>query len=177
MDCFHPQNVGRVLLGDRSGFLPCTPWGITVLLERSGISTAGKNVVVLGRSNIVGKPMAALLMGKGFTGDATVTVCHSKTKDLASFTRRADIIIAAIGKPEFLKADMVSDGVVVVDVGINRVPCSGTKTGYKLVGDAAFDEVAEKASKITPVPGGVGPMTIAMLMKNTIRACRMQHKL
>lgn len=174
VDCFHPQNVGRVLLGERDGFLPCTPWGVTVLLERSGITTSGKNVVVLGRSNIVGKPMAALLLGKGFSGDATVTVCHSKTKDLADHTRRADIIVAAIGKPEFLKGDMVSEGVVVIDVGINRVPSTETKTGFKLVGDVAFDEVAAKASKITPVPGGVGPMTIAMLMKNTIRACRMQ---
>lgn len=174
VDCFHPQNVGRVLLGERDGFLPCTPWGVTVLLERSGITTSGKNVVVLGRSNIVGKPMAALLLGKGYSGDATVTVCHSRTKDLAEYTRRADIIIAAIGKPEFLKGDMVSEGVVVVDVGINRVPCAETKTGFKLVGDVAFDEVAQKAAKITPVPGGVGPMTIAMLMKNTIRACRMQ---
>lgn len=174
VDCFHPQNVGRVLLGERDGFLPCTPWGVTVLLERSGITTSGKNVVVLGRSNIVGKPMAALLLGKGYSGDATVTVCHSRTKDLAEYTRRADIIIAAIGKPEFLKGDMVSEGVVVIDVGINRVPCAETKTGFKLVGDVAFDEVAQKAAKITPVPGGVGPMTIAMLMKNTIRACRMQ---
>ena len=174
VDCFHPQNVGRVLLGERDGFLPCTPWGVTVLLERSGITTSGKNVVVLGRSNIVGKPMAALRVGKGYSGDATVTVCHSRTKDLAEYTRRADIIIAAIGKPEFLKGDMVSEGVVVIDVGINRVPCAETKTGFKLVGDVAFDEVAQKAAKITPVPGGVGPMTIAMLMKNTIRACRMQ---
>lgn len=174
VDCFHPQNVGRVLLGERDGFLPCTPWGVTVLLERSGITTSGKNVVVLGRSNIVGKPMAALLLGKGYSGDATVTVCHSRTKDLAEYTRRADVIIAAIGKPEFLKGDMVSEGVVVIDVGINRVPCAETKTGFKLVGDVAFDEVAQKAAKITPVPGGVGPMTIAMLMKNTIRACRMQ---
>ncbi len=172
VDCFHAENVGRVLLGDRTGFLPCTPWGVTVLLERSGISTAGKHVVVLGRSNIVGKPMAALLMGKGASGDATVTVCHSRTKNLADFTRAADIIVAAIGKPEFLRGDMVSDGVVVVDVGINRIPCATAKSGSKLVGDVAFDEVAAKASMITPVPGGVGPMTIAMLMKNTIRACR-----
>ncbi len=174
VDCFHAQNVGKVLMGERDGFLPCTPWGVTVLLERSGISTAGKNVVVLGRSNIVGKPMAALLLGKGNTGDATVTVCHSRTKDLADYTRRADIIIAAIGKPEFLKGDMVSEGVVVVDVGINRVPSAETKSGFKLVGDVAYSEVAPKAAKITPVPGGVGPMTIAMLMKNTIRACRMK---
>ena len=177
VDCFAERNVGRLLIGQKEGFRPCTPWGVTVLLEWSGISTAGKNVVVLGRSNIVGKPMAALLLGKGVTGDATVTVCHSRTKDLADYTRRADIIIAAIGKPEFLKGDMVSEGVVVVDVGINRVPCETAKTGFKLVGDVAFDEVAPKAAKITPVPGGVGPMTIAMLMKNTIRACRRQNGL
>jgi len=175
VDCFHPQNVGKVLLGDRDGFLPCTPWGVTVLLERSGIQTAGKHAVILGRSNIVGKPMAALLMGKDAGGDATVTVCHSRTKDLAAITRQADIIIAAIGKPEFLKGDMVGDGVVVIDVGINRVPCATAKNGCKLVGDVAYDEVAQKASRITPVPGGVGPMTIAMLMKNTVRACRMRH--
>lgn len=173
VDCFHPENVGRMLLGDLSGFLPCTPWGVTVLLERSGLTTQGKHVVVLGRSNIVGKPMAALLLAKGKMGDATVTICHSRTKDLASHTRSADIIVAALGKPEFLTADMVSDGAVVIDVGINRIPCATTKSGFKLVGDVAFDEVSPKASWITPVPGGVGPMTIAMLMKNTVRACRM----
>lgn len=177
VDCFHPQNVGRVLLGDRSGFLPCTPWGVTVLLERSGIETAGKHAVILGRSNIVGKPMAALLLGHGRSGDATVTVCHSKTADLAAITRSADIIIAAIGKANFLTADMVSDGVVVIDVGINRIPCASAKNGFKLVGDVAFDEVAPKAAAITPVPGGVGPMTIAMLMKNTVRACRAWNSL
>ena len=173
VDCFHPENVGRMLLGDRSGFLPCTPWGVTVLLERSGVDTRGKHVVVLGRSNIVGKPMAALLLGKGAGGDATVTVCHSRTPDLASYTRQADILVAAIGKAEFLKGDMVREGAVVIDVGINRVPAPETKSGFRLVGDVAFSEVVEKASLITPVPGGVGPMTIAMLMKNTIRACRL----
>lgn len=172
VDCFHPENVGRMLLGERDGFLPCTPWGVTVLLEEYGIATASKNAVVLGRSNIVGKPMAALLLGKGASGDATVTICHSRTKNLADYTRRADIIVAAIGKAEFLKGDMVSEGAVVIDVGINRIPSADTKSGFKLVGDVAYDEVAPKASYITPVPGGVGPMTIAMLMKNTVRACR-----
>ena len=172
VDCFHPENVGRMLLGDRSGFLPCTPWGVTVLLEKSGISTAGKHVVVLGRSNIVGKPMAALLMGKGVTGDATVTVCHSRTQNLAEMTRSADIIVAAIGKPEFLTGDMVSEGTVVIDVGINRIDDPSAKNGTRLVGDVQYSSVAEKASWITPVPGGVGPMTIAMLMKNAVRACR-----
>ena len=168
VDCFHAQNVGRLLLGDLSGFLPCTPWGIMQLLERSGISTAGKHAVILGRSNIVGKPMMALLSAKG--ADATVTLCHSKTPDLAAFTRSADLIVSAIGKPGFLRGDMVRDQAVVIDVGINRVDAPETEKKYKIVGDVAFDEVAPKAAKITPVPGGVGPMTIAMLMKNTIRA-------
>ena len=170
VDCFHPVNVGKLLLGDLSGMLPCTPWGVIQLLDRSGISPAGKHAVVLGRSNIVGKPMAALLMAKGKNGDATVTVCHSRTKNLAEITRSADIIVAAIGKPEFLKGDMVKEGAVVIDVGINRIADPSAPKGMRLVGDVAFDEVAEKASKITPVPGGVGPMTIAMLMNNTIRA-------
>ena len=170
VDCFHPVNVGKLLLGDLSGMLPCTPWGVIQLLDRSGISPAGKHAVVLGRSNIVGKPMAALLMAKGKNGDATVTVCHSRTKNLAEITRSADIIVAAIGKPEFLKGDMVKEGAVVIDVGINRIADASAPKGMRLVGDVAFDEVAEKASKITPVPGGVGPMTIAMLMNNTIRA-------
>lgn len=173
VDCFHPENVGRMFLGDQSGFLPCTPWGVMVLLERSGISPAGKHAVVIGRSNIVGKPMMALLTAKGSHADATLTVCHSRTKNIEHYTRQADIIVAAIGKPEFLKADMVKEGAVVIDVGINRVKDEKAKNGYKLVGDVAFDEVAKKASYITPVPGGVGPMTIAMLMKNTVRACRM----
>ncbi|MBQ9337807.1 MAG: bifunctional methylenetetrahydrofolate dehydrogenase/methenyltetrahydrofolate cyclohydrolase FolD [Lentisphaeria bacterium] len=174
VDCFHAQNVGRMLLGDFSGFLPCTPWGVMQLLEYSGIKTAGMHAVILGRSNIVGKPMMAMLSAKG--ADATVTVCHSRTRDIASFTRSADLIVSAIGKPEFLRGDMVKDGVVVIDVGINRVEAPGTEKGYKLVGDVAFDEVAPKASRITPVPGGVGPMTIAMLMKNTVRAFHASFK-
>ena len=173
VDCFHPANVGKVFLGDLTGFLPCTPWGVSVLLEQSGISTAGKHVVVLGRSAIVGRPMAALLLARGANGDATVTVCHSKTPDLPSFTRQADIVIAALGIPQFLKGDMVKDGAVVIDVGINRIPCETTKSGFKLVGDVDFDALVEKTSAITPVPGGVGPMTIAMLMKNTVRAFKM----
>ena len=173
VDCFHPENVGRMLLGERTGFLPCTPWGVTVLLEKCGISTRGKHAVVLGRSNIVGKPMAALLLGKGASGDATVTVCHSRTENLAEITRSADIVIAAIGKPEFLKGSMIRDGAVVIDVGINRVEDASRPKGYRLAGDVEYETAAEKASWITPVPGGVGPMTIAMLMKNTVRACKM----
>lgn len=168
VDCFHARNVGRLLLGDFSGFLPCTPWGVMQLLKRSGISTAGKHAVILGRSNIVGKPMMALLSAKG--ADATVTLCHSRTPDIAVWTRTADLIVAAVGKPEFLRGNMVKEGAVVIDVGINRVEAPGTEKGYRLVGDVTFDEVAPKASRITPVPGGVGPMTIAMLMKNTVRA-------
>lgn len=170
VDCFHPQNVGKMLLGDFSGLLPCTPWGVMQLLERSGISPSGKHAVILGRSHLVGKPMMAMLCAKGKNADATVTLCHSKTPDIRQFTKMADIIIAAIGKPEFLRGDMVKDGVVVIDVGINRVDAPDTEKGYKLVGDVAFDEVVKKASRITPVPGGVGPMTVAMLMKNTVRA-------
>ncbi|MBO5761597.1 MAG: bifunctional methylenetetrahydrofolate dehydrogenase/methenyltetrahydrofolate cyclohydrolase FolD [Lentisphaeria bacterium] len=176
VDCFHPLNVGKLLLGDLSGMLPCTPWGVIQLLDRSGISPAGKHAVVLGRSNIVGKPMAALLMAKGKNGDATVTVCHSRTKNLAEITRSADIIIAAIGKPEFLKGDMVKEGAIVIDVGINRIADAAAPKGMRLVGDVAFDEVAPKAGRITPVPGGVGPMTIAMLMNNTIRAFKAAMK-
>ncbi len=174
VDCFHPFNVGNLLLGDLTGFLPCTPWGVTVLLERYGIRTAGKHAVVLGRSNIVGKPMAALLMAKAPTGDATVTVCHSKTENLDEITRSADIIVAALGIPRFLKGHQVKEGVVVIDVGINRIADPTAKRGCRLVGDVDFASVEPKASFITPVPGGVGPMTIAMLMKNTLRACRAQ---
>lgn len=170
VDCFHPQNVGKLLLGDLSGLLPCTPWGVMELLSRSGISPVGKHAVVLGRSHLVGRPMMAMLCTKGNNADATVTICHSKTPDIRQFTRTADIIVAAIGKPEFLRGDMVKDGVVVIDVGINRVEDKNAEKGYRLVGDVAFDEVAPKASRITPVPGGVGPMTVAMLMKNTVRA-------
>ncbi len=172
VDCFHPQNVGKMLIGDTDGFLPCTPWGVMELLKRSGINPAGKHAVIIGRSNIVGKPMMALLVQKAKGADATVTVCHSRTPDIASFTRQADIVVAAIGKANFLKADMVKPGAVVVDVGINRIADPSTKSGSRLVGDVAYAEVAAKASAITPVPGGVGPMTIAMLMRNTLRACQ-----
>ena len=165
VDCFHPQNVGKVLLGERTGFLPCTPWGVTVLLERSGITTAGKNVVVLGRSNIVGKPMAALLMGKGFTGDATVTVCHSRTKDLADHTRRADIIVTAAGVLGSLTADFVRPGQTVIDVSINW-----DESKHGIAGDAKFDEVAAIVDAITPVPGGVGTVTTSVLMKHVLEA-------
>ncbi len=174
VDCFHARNVGRLLLGDFSGFLPCTPWGVMQLLKRSEISTAGKHAVIIGRSNIVGKPMMALLSAKG--ADATVTLCHSRTPDIAAFTRNADLIVAAVGKPEFLRGNMVKDGAVIIDVGINRVDAPDTEKGYRLVGDVAFDEVAPKASRITPVPGGVGPMTIAMLMKNAVRAFHLSLK-
>ncbi|MEN3941809.1 bifunctional methylenetetrahydrofolate dehydrogenase/methenyltetrahydrofolate cyclohydrolase FolD [Prosthecobacter sp. SYSU 5D2] len=172
VDGFHPINVAKLTLEDPSGFVPCTPLGCQRLLMDAGIETKGANVVVLGRSMIVGKPMALLLMAKGPGGDATVTVAHSRTKDLPAITRQADIIIAAIGRPEFLKAEHVREGAVVIDVGINRVEAPETPKGYKLVGDVAFDEVAPKCQAITPVPGGVGPMTIAMLIANTIKACK-----
>ncbi len=172
VDCFHPMNVGRMMLGDFSGFLPCTPWGVITMLQRSGISPAGKKAVVLGRSNIVGKPMAAMLSANNELGNATVATCHSRTKDLEFYTKNADIIVAAIGIPNFLKGDQVSEGAVIIDVGINRIADSAAKNGCRLVGDVDFESVAPKASYITPVPGGVGPMTIAMLMKNTIRACK-----
>jgi len=168
VDGFHPVNVAKLALEDPTGFIPCTPHGCMRLLEDAGVETSGAEAVVIGRSMIVGKPMALLLMGK--SGNATVTVAHSRTKDLAAVCRRADIIVAAIGMPEFVKADMVKDGAVVIDVGINRVEDATKKRGYKLVGDVAYDEVAEKCSAITPVPGGVGPMTIAMLIKNTVIA-------
>ncbi len=177
VDCFHEQNVGKMLIGKRDGFFPCTPYGVMILLERSGIDPSGKHAVVVGRSNIVGKPMMALLVQKASGADATVTCVHSRTKNLPELTRQADILIAAIGKPEFVTGDMVKDGVAVIDVGINRVEDANAKRGYRLVGDVKFDEVAEKASFITPVPGGVGPMTIAMLMHNTIKACKIQNKI
>jgi methylenetetrahydrofolate dehydrogenase (NADP+)/methenyltetrahydrofolate cyclohydrolase len=177
VDCFHAVNVGKMLVGKQDGFLPCTPHGVMVLLERSGIDPSGKHAVVLGRSNIVGKPMMALLVQKAKGANATVTVCHSRTKDIAAITRQADILIAAIGKTEFVTADMVKEGVVVIDVGMNRVDDPESKKGYRLTGDVAYQEVAEKASWITPVPGGVGPMTIAMLMHNAVKACKIQHGL
>jgi methylenetetrahydrofolate dehydrogenase (NADP+)/methenyltetrahydrofolate cyclohydrolase len=172
VDGFHPVNVAKLALGDTDGFVPCTPLGCQRLLIESGVPTAGANVVVLGRSMIVGKPLALLLMQKGLGGDATVTVAHSRTRDLPAICRSADILIAAIGQPEFVKSDFVRDGAVVIDVGINRKEDAAVAKGYRLVGDVAFDEVAPKCSAITPVPGGVGPMTIAMLMANTIAACR-----
>src|SRR3954467_4196417 len=172
VDGFHPTNVAKLALGDESGFVPCTPLGCQRLLIESGIEIAGAHVVVLGRSMIVGKPLALLLMRKGKGGDATVTVAHSRSKRLAEITRSADILIAAIGQPEFVRAEHVREGAAVIDVGINRVDDPTTERGYRLVGDVAFAEVSEKASAITPVPGGVGPMTIAMLMANTVRACR-----
>ena len=172
VDGFHPVNVAKLALGDSDAFVPCTPLGCQRLLIESGIETAGANVVVLGRSMIVGKPMALLLMNKGKGGDATVTVAHSRTRNLAEVCRGADILIAAIGQPEFVKADMVRDGAVVIDVGINRVLDPSAPKGAKLVGDVAFAEVAPKCRAITPVPGGVGPMTIAMLMHNTVLAAR-----
>jgi methylenetetrahydrofolate dehydrogenase (NADP+)/methenyltetrahydrofolate cyclohydrolase len=177
VDCFHERNVGKMLIGKRDGFFPCTPYGVMILLERSGIDPSGKHAVIVGRSNIVGKPMMALLIQKDDGANATVTCVHSRTKNLSELTRQADILIAAIGKPEFITADMVKEGVAVVDVGINRVEDTSAKRGYRLVGDVKFDEVAKKASFITPVPGGVGPMTIAMLMQNTIKACKMQNQI
>lgn len=167
VDCFHPFNAGKLFLGDTTGFMPCTPYGVMKLLEYYQIPTRGKHAVVLGRSNIVGKPMAALLSNKGV--DATVTVAHSRTENLKELLQSADILVAAIGKPEFVKADMVKPGAVVIDVGINRIPDETSPKGYRIVGDVDFAEVSKIASAITPVPGGVGPMTIAMLMQNAIR--------
>lgn len=167
VDGFHPVNVGRMVL-EQECFLPCTPHGILQLLMRSGIETKGKKAVVLGRSNIVGKPIANLLMQKQNFGNATVTVCHTATEDTAAETRHADIIIAAVGRPGTLTADMIKPGAVVIDVGVNRIPDASKKSGFRLVGDADFEAVKEKASYVTPVPGGVGPMTITMLMMNTV---------
>jgi methylenetetrahydrofolate dehydrogenase (NADP+)/methenyltetrahydrofolate cyclohydrolase len=177
VDGFHPLNVARLALEDPAGFVPCTPLGVQRLLLASGIETAGAQAVVLGRSMIVGKPMALLLMAKGRGGDATVTVAHSRTRDLAAVTRSADILIAAIGRPGFVTADMVKEGAVVIDVGINRLAAPGTKSGTRLVGDVDFETVAPKCRAITPVPGGVGPMTIAMLMANTLKAARQRRGL
>ncbi len=171
VDGFHPVNVAKLAMDDPSGFVPCTPLGCIRLLAESGIKTSGARAVVLGRSMIVGKPMALLLMARGAGGDATVTVVHSRSRDIAALTREADIVIAAIGKPGFVTADMVREGAVVIDVGINRVDDPSAAKGYRLVGDVDFNSVAPKCAAITPVPGGVGPMTIAMLMANTISAC------
>ena len=177
VDCFHPFNVGKMLIGETDGFYPCTPYGIMVLLERHGIDPSGKHAVIIGRSNIVGKPMAALLMQKAKGANATVTVCHSRTPNIPEICRQADIVIVAIGRAGFVTADMVKEGAVVVDVGMNRVDAPERKRGYKLVGDVDYDGVAPKASWITPVPGGVGPMTIAILMRNTLKACKMKHSI
>ncbi len=171
IDGFHPMNMGRLVLGEDT-FIPATPYGIMELLQRSGIETAGKNCVVLGRSNIVGTPMSLLMSRNNSHANATVTLCHSKTRNLADITRQADILIAAIGKPEFVKADMVKDGVVVVDVGIHRIEDPSKKNGFHLCGDVDYAGVAPKCSAITPVPGGVGPMTIAALLMNTMKAYR-----
>jgi len=171
VDGFHPCNVGRMVLGQKA-FLPCTPHGVIQLLKRSGVKTEGSHTVIVGRSAIVGKPLANLLLQKAEGRNATVTVCHSATKDLAALTRQADILIAAIGRPEMITADMVKKGAVVIDVGVNRVDDPAKERGYRLVGDVDFDEVKKKASKITPVPGGVGPMTITMLLYNTLESAR-----
>ena len=172
VDGFHPLNVAKLALGDPDAFIPCTPLGCQRLLIETGIETAGANVVILGRSMIVGKPLALLLMQKGKGGDATVTVAHSRTRNLAEVCHSADILVAAIGQPYFVKANFVREGAVVIDVGINRINDPSAKSGSRLVGDVAFDEVAPKCRAITPVPRGVGPMTIAMLMANTITSCQ-----
>lgn len=173
VDGFHPENVGRLCLG-LDTFVSATPYGIMTLLEEYGIETRGKHCVVLGRSNIVGRPIANLLSAKAKPGDCTVTICHSRTQNIEQYTKSADIIIAALGVPGFLKGDMVKEGVVVVDVGITRVPAE-TEKGYRIMGDVNFDEVAPKCSYITPVPGGVGPMTIVSLMRNTLKAYKAKH--
>ncbi len=176
VDGFHPMNVGKMVVG-ADCYLPCTPHGVQELLVRSGNDPAGKHVVVLGRSNIVGKPVSCILIQKAKGADATVTTCHSRTKNIPEITRQADILIAAIGRPKFVKADMVKEGVVVIDVGVNRIPDATKKSGTRLVGDVDFEEVSKKAKAITPVPGGVGPMTITMLMQNTVHACKVHHGL
>ncbi len=171
VDGFHPINVGKMLIGEEC-FLPCTPHGVVQMLARSGVETSGKHVVVVGRSNIVGKPVAAMLLQKKPHANATVTICHTGTRDMAYFTRQADILVVAAGRPNTVTADMVKDGVVVMDVGVNRIPDDSKKSGFRLVGDVDFDTVKEKASLITPVPGGVGPMTITMLLYNTLESAR-----
>ena len=170
VDGFHPINLGRMVQG-QAGFIPATPYGIMLLLEHFKVDTAGKHAVVIGRSNIVGRPLSILLSANTKPGNCTVTLCHSKTKELSAHCQQADIIVAALGKAEFLKADMVKDGATVIDVGITRLKDASKKNGFKLVGDVAFEEVPKKSEFITPVPGGVGPMTIAMLLKNTLLAC------
>ncbi len=171
VDGFHPVSVGKMVVGEKT-YLPCTPHGVLHLLLRSGVKIEGAHVVIVGRSNIVGKPLANMLIQKSPTGNATVTVCHTRTKDLAHYTRQADIVVAAAGRPNTVTADMVKDGAVVIDVGVNRVEDATKKRGYRLVGDVDFEAVKEKASLITPVPGGVGPMTITMLMVNTVESAK-----
>jgi methylenetetrahydrofolate dehydrogenase (NADP+)/methenyltetrahydrofolate cyclohydrolase len=171
VDGFHPYSVGKMVLGQET-FLPCTPHGIVQLLLRSGAETKGRHVVIVGRSNIVGKPLANLLLQKSEGGNATVTVCHSATRNMADIVRQGDIVIAAVGKPEIIGADMIKEGAVVIDVGVNRVEDASKKSGYRLVGDVAFEAVSHKASMITPVPGGVGPMTITMLLYNTVQSAQ-----
>ena len=177
MDGFHPLNLGKLAQEDATGFVACTPAGIMELLQRSGVKLAGQHVVILGRSLIVGKPAALLALQRQPWANATVTICHSQTANLPAFTRQADILIAAIGKPEFVTADMIKPGAVVIDVGVNRVPDPTKKSGYRLTGDVHFPTVAPLCSKITPVPGGVGPMTVALLMKNTVKARRLNSLL
>lgn len=172
VDGFHPENVGKVAVGDPTGFRPATPYGVQQLLIRTGVETKGAHAVVVGRSNIVGRPMASLLLQDGPGGNATVSVCHSRTRHIEQHTRQADILIVAIGKPEFVSGDMVKPGAVVIDVGVNRVDDPSRKQGYRLVGDVKFDEAQQVASAITPVPGGVGPMTITMLLFNTVQAAK-----
>ena len=171
VDGFHPENMGRLLLGDEGGFRPCTPAGVHELLIRCGVVTRGAHAVILGRGNIVGKPMAAILLQKAAHADATITLLHSRSSDIAGHCRRADILIAAMGQPEFVKPDMVKPGATVIDVGVNRVDDPSSPRGYRLVGDVDFAGVSQVAGRITPNPGGVGPMTIAMLMSNTVKAC------
>ena len=174
VDCFHPINVGKLMIGE-PGFLPCTPAGVMEMMMRTGFDPSGKHAVIVGRSNIVGKPLAALLMQKQKGSNATVTVCHSRTPDIGAYTRNGDILIAAIGSPEFVTGDMVKPGAIVIDVGINRVEDAGKKSGYRLVGDVDYAAASQLAHAITPVPGGVGPMTIAMLLKNTLKAAVSQN--
>ena len=174
VDGFHPTNVGRMVVGEKA-FLPCTPHGVLQLLVRAGVKIEGAHAVVVGRSNIVGKPLANMLMAKSPMGNATVTVCHTKTKDIGYYTRQADIVIAAAGRPNTITAGMIKDGAVVIDVGVNRVEDATKKAGFRLVGDVDFEGVAQKASLITPVPGGVGPMTITMLLYNTVESAKRAH--
>ncbi len=174
VDGFHPNTVGKMVLGQPT-YIPATPYGIMLLLEHYKIETKGKHAIVIGRSNIVGRPMSILLSGSGMQGNCTVTICHSHTKNIAEICATGDIIIAALGRPGFITKEMIKEGAVVIDVGITRVPDAGKKSGYRLVGDVDFEQVAPQCSYITPVPGGVGPMTIAALMKNTFQACAMKH--